>query len=185
MKNTTPSSPAHQPPDDYLRFTHDWRVPPDNGSSDIRMIKLRQSVGCQRTSPNQTVLRDRSYLSTAAEAAYSSTPRQAHRKPALDARCGMTASAEWDLTSYGPRPAGLPPRVAAQSPRDFIRQQCPQWIFRIGRGKPPHQRTCRVRTATERGPDESITDVADRLNGRIGDVAFSVRWAGRGAHVRR
>lgn len=32
--------------DDYLRFTHDWRVVPDNNGSerDIRMIKLRQKV---------------------------------------------------------------------------------------------------------------------------------------------
>ncbi|HSO54862.1 MAG TPA: transposase, partial [Actinomycetes bacterium] len=30
--------------DDYLRFTTDWRIPPDNNGSerDIRMIKLRQ-----------------------------------------------------------------------------------------------------------------------------------------------
>jgi transposase len=32
--------------DDYLRFTHDWLVVPDNNGSerDIRMIKLRQKV---------------------------------------------------------------------------------------------------------------------------------------------
>jgi hypothetical protein len=32
--------------DDYLRFTTDWRIPPDNNGSerDIRMITLRQKV---------------------------------------------------------------------------------------------------------------------------------------------
>jgi transposase len=37
---------------DYLRFTTDWRIPPDNNGSerDIRMIKLRQKVsGCLHT----------------------------------------------------------------------------------------------------------------------------------------
>ena len=38
--------------DDYLRFTRDWRVPPDNNGSerDIGVAKLRQKVsGCLRT----------------------------------------------------------------------------------------------------------------------------------------
>ena len=38
--------------DDYLRFTTNWRIPPDNNGSerDIRMIKLRQKIsGCLRT----------------------------------------------------------------------------------------------------------------------------------------
>ena len=46
--------------DDYLRFTRDFRAPPDNNGCecDIRMAKLRQKVsGCLRTMRGPAVLR--------------------------------------------------------------------------------------------------------------------------------
>jgi transposase len=57
--------------DDYLRFTQNLRIPPDNNGSerDIRMIKLRQKVsGCLRTLTGaKQFCAIRSYLSTAAK----------------------------------------------------------------------------------------------------------------------
>jgi len=57
--------------DDYLRFTRNWRIPPDNNGSerDIRMIKLRQKIsGCLRTLTGaRQFCAIRSYLSTAAK----------------------------------------------------------------------------------------------------------------------
>jgi hypothetical protein len=75
--------------DDYLRFTHDWRVPPNNNGSerDIRMIKLRQKVsGCLRTLAGaQQFCTIRSYLSTAAK----------HGKHSFDTLIALVEGRPW------------------------------------------------------------------------------------------
>jgi transposase len=74
---------------DYLRFTTDRRIPPDNNGSerDIRMIKLRQKVsGCLRTLAGaRQFCAIRSYLSTAAK----------HRLRLIDVLVMLTEGRPW------------------------------------------------------------------------------------------
>jgi transposase len=62
---------APRPANDYLRFTQDWRIPPDNNGPerDIRLIKFRQKIsGCLRALTGAIQFcAIRSYLSTAAK----------------------------------------------------------------------------------------------------------------------
>jgi hypothetical protein len=75
--------------DDYLRFTSDFRAPPDNNGCerDIRMAKLRQKVsGCLRTMTGaRQFCAIRSYLSTAAK----------HGLSFFDALIMLTAGHPW------------------------------------------------------------------------------------------
>jgi transposase len=75
--------------DDYLRFTRDWRIPPDNNGSerDIRMIKLRQKVsGCLRALTGaRQFCAIRSYLSTATK----------HGKHLFDVLVMLTEGRPW------------------------------------------------------------------------------------------
>jgi transposase len=75
--------------DDYLRFTSDFRAPPDNNGCerDIRMAKLRQKIsGCMRTITGaRQFCAIRSYLSTAAK----------HETSAFDALTMLTAGHPW------------------------------------------------------------------------------------------
>jgi transposase len=79
--------------DDYLRFAHDLRVPPDNNQAEqvIRMSKLRIKVsGCMRSMAGaETFCAIRSYLATAAR----------HGIGALDA---LTRAAQGDPWIPGP-----------------------------------------------------------------------------------
>ena len=77
--------------DDYLRFTADFRAPPDNNGSerDIRMVKLRQKVsGCLHTFTGaRQFCAIRSYLSTAAKHGLGAFDAlvMLTKRPALDA----------------------------------------------------------------------------------------------------
>jgi hypothetical protein len=75
--------------DDYLRFTKDLAVPPDNNGCerDIRMAKLRQKIsGCLRTLTGaRQFCAIRSYLSTAAK----------HRMCFFEALAMLTGGRPW------------------------------------------------------------------------------------------
>jgi transposase len=75
--------------DDYLRFTTNWRIPPDNNGSerDIRMIKLRQKIsGCLRTLTGaKQFCAIRSYLSTTAK----------HRRQSFDTLVMLAEGRPW------------------------------------------------------------------------------------------
>jgi hypothetical protein len=79
--------------DDYLRFTRNWRIPPDNNGCerDIRMAKLKQKVsGCLRTLTGaQQFCAIRTYLSTAAK----------HGLSFLDALTMLTQAQPWMPTA--------------------------------------------------------------------------------------
>jgi transposase len=79
--------------DDYLRFTSDFRAPPDNNGTerDIRMAKLKQKVsGCLRTMTGaRQFCAIRSYLSTAAK----------HGLGLFDALVMLTEGEPWTPTA--------------------------------------------------------------------------------------
>jgi transposase len=86
--------------DDYLRFTRDFRVSPDNNGSerDIRMAKLKQKVsGCLRTLTGaRQFCAIRSYLSTAAK----------HGLSFFDALVMLAESEPWMPATAWPGRAG-------------------------------------------------------------------------------
>ena len=79
--------------DDYLRFTSNFRSPPDNNGTerDIRMAKLKQKVsGCLRTMTGaRQFCAIRSYLSTAAR----------HGHGFFDALAILTEAESWIPTA--------------------------------------------------------------------------------------
>ena len=98
--------------DDYLRFTRDWRIPPDNNGSerDIRMIKLRQKIsGCLQTLTEATqFLRDPQLPLHRRQTrqALPRSPHHARRRPTLAAHTSVIT-----LRSPDQLPCGLTHRA--------------------------------------------------------------------------
>lgn len=91
---------------DYLRFTRDWRIPPDNNGSerDIRMVKLRQKVsGCLRSLTGaRQFCAIRSYLSTAAK----------HGLGSFDVLVMLTEDQPWiPSAAWSHRPIAVPDQL--------------------------------------------------------------------------
>jgi hypothetical protein len=102
--------------DDYLRFTRDWRAPPDNNGCerDIRMAKLKQKVsGCLRTLTGaRQFCAIRSYLSTAAK----------HDLGLFDALIMLTGAQPWIPTARNQSPNRTPDQLPGASPTNRTRR---------------------------------------------------------------